>query len=282
MVIQNDLLLKAEEVNYRYSGPSGGIKALEGINLAVNAGEHVAVLGPNGSGKSTLLKLLNALLIPTAGKITVGGKCTSHEESVWEIRRDCGMVFQNPDNQLVATTVEEEVAFGLENLQIPPEEMAGIVRETLETMELLPWAQHAPHLLSGGQKQRVALASVMAMRPRCLLLDEATSQLDPRGKNEILETLRRLNQQEGIAVINVTHFLEEAVLADRVVVLCQGKIVKDGPSAEVLSDAESLKLWGLEPPAAVSLSQKLKDRGVSLPSNLITVEQLVDQICSWK
>jgi len=275
-------LIKAEEVEYHYPGPSGPIEALEGVNLSIAPGEHVALIGPNGSGKSTLLKLFNALLLPTGGKIMVGGRTTSDSSLVWEIRQDCGMVFQNPDNQMVATTVEEDVAFGLENLQLSHEKIRARVWEVLQNMNLSRWSQHAPHLLSGGQKQRVALAGVMAMCPRCLLLDEATSQLDLQGKTEVISSLHNLNQQEGITLVNVTHFPEEAALADRVIVLYRGRVVKDGKAPEVLSNEQELESWGLEPPPAVFLNRELKKRGMPLPENLITIEQLVNQICSWK
>jgi len=275
-------LIKAIKAGYQYGSPSGPITALEGVDLTISPGEHVALIGPNGSGKSTLLKLFNALLYPTTGEMLVSGRDTSDPDALWEIRRDCGMVFQNPDNQIVATTVEEDVAFGLENLQVPTAEMRERVDEALETMELSDWAQHAPHLLSGGQKQRVALAGIMAMRPRCLLLDEATSQLDPREKSEVMQILQHLNRKEGIALINVTHFLEEAALADRVIVLYRGEIVKDGFPYTILDDSKELGKWCLEPPPAAKLAKNLKNRDAPISSGVVTMEKLVEQICSWK
>ncbi len=274
--------IKARKAGYSYRGLETTLPALRHINLEVFPGEHVALLGPNGSGKSTLLKLFNALLLPTSGEVFVGGKSTIEADGVWDIRQHCSMVFQNPDNQLVATTVEEDVAFGLENLQVSPANIRERVDEALEIMDLKPWAQHAPHLLSGGQKQRVALAGVMAMRPRCLLLDEPTAQLDLMGKKEVMKALLKLHQQEGLALINVTHFLEEASLAQRVVVLQDGCLVRNGPAEEVLSEIENLYQWGLEPPPAVNMAKRCADRGVPLQRYPVTIEQLVDELCSLK
>ncbi len=277
-----DTLIAADQVFYQYTSPSGTVDALKGIDMIIKPGEHVAVIGPNGSGKSTLLKLFNALLVPARGEVRFGGLKTSDTSNTWEIRRQCGMVFQNPDNQIVATTVEEDVAFGLENLSVPSMEIQERVQEALELMDLEEWAQHAPHLLSGGQKQRVAMAGIVAMRPRCLLLDEPTALLDKRGKTEVMQAAGHLNREEGIAVVNVTHFLEEAAMAERVIVLCGGEKVQDAAAGEVLSDGARLREWGLELPPAARLAEGLREKGFPVPIQTITMEQLVDSLCSWK
>jgi len=274
--------ITACNVFYQYESPSGPVSALKGIDLSIYSGEHVAIIGPNGSGKSTLLKLFNALLEPTGGEVRVGGRVTSDPQNTWEIRQECGMVFQNPDNQIVATTVEEDVAFGLENLSFPAPEIKKRVNEVLQAMDLDHWAHHAPHLLSGGQKQRVAIAGVIAMRPRCLLLDEATSLLDRRGKAEVIDTALKLNRLDNITLVNVTHFLEEAALADRVIVLYNGEIAIDAPAQQVLSRGTWLKERGLDLPPAASLANRLREGGIPLSFPIITMEQLVDSICSWK
>jgi len=275
-------LIVAGNVTYQYDSPSGAVDALKGIDFSIYPGEHLAVIGPNGSGKSTLLKLFNALLVPNSGEMCFNGLKTSDPDNTREIRRQCGMVFQNPDNQIVATTVEEDVAFGLENLAVPSPEIKERVREALVLMDLCEWSNHAPHLLSGGQKQRVALAGVMAMRPRCLLLDEPTALLDKRGKNEVMQAAVKLNRDEGITLINVTHFPEEAALADRVVVLYGGKVVQDGDITEVFNKSSHLEKWGLELPPAAQLAERLRELKVPLPGQIITMEQLVDNVCSCK
>jgi energy-coupling factor transport system ATP-binding protein len=234
-------LIEVEKVTFEYPlSEDHTIKALDNISLEINEGEYIALIGPNGSGKSTLARHLNAILLPTSGEVRVYGFPTSAEEYRWEIRRRVGMVFQNPDNQIVATTVEEDVAFGLENLGIETPVILERVNEALELVGLYPLRNHAPHLLSGGQKQRLAIAGVVAMRPRCLVLDEPTAMLDPRGRREVLETVRKMNRQEGITVVHITHFMEETLEAGRVVVMNKGNIIEDGRPEEIFNGAIDL------------------------------------------
>ncbi len=256
--------------------------ALDGIDLLVHPGEYIAVIGSNGSGKTTLLKHFNALLKPTAGEVLINGLCAAVEENLPAIRRFCGMIFQNPDNQLVATTVEEDVAFGLENQALPPAEIRLRVAQALETLGLAHRGQHPPHLLSGGEKQRVAVAGVLAMQPRCLLLDEPTAMLDPAGQAEVLEAVRRLNREFNISVIHVTHFPEEAAQARRILVMDRGKIVKDGASAEVLTDLAALHSLGLRGTTGSELAALLEEDGFSLARKPVHDWELVDLLCSSK
>lgn len=240
----------------------------------------MAVIGPNGSGKTTLLKHFNALLTPAAGEVLVGGLSTSTEENLTEIRRRCGMIFQNPDNQLVATTVEEDVAFGLENQALPPEEIRNRVSEVMELLGLSGLAQHPPHLLSGGEKQRVAIAGILAMRPRCLLMDEPTAMLDPAGKEEVLTMVRRLNREQGITVVHVTHFPEEAAQAGRVLVLHRGRLVEDGPPSRVMTGLSFLHRLGLRGTLGTELAALLREDGFVLPPGLLHSWELVESLCS--
>lgn len=271
--------IRAEGVGFKYHDTDDNEAwALSDINLSIAEGEFVAVLGPNGSGKSTLAKHFNALLLPTCGKVWVGGMLTSEEKNHWQIRQLAGMVFQNPDNQIVATTVEEDVAFGPENLGLPSEEIRQRVEEALAIVGMTEYRQHAPHLLSGGQKQRVAIAGVLAMRPKCLILDEATAMLDPRGRTEVMETVVRLNR-EGITVILITHFMEEAVAADRVFIMDKGKIVMTGSPQEIFLRVEELRALGLDAPPVVKLANQLRSAGVEIPPSVLTVDDLVEQLC---
>lgn len=275
------VVLEAREVEYSYPESGGdAAPALAGISLTVARGEYVAVIGPNGSGKTTLLKHFNALLKPSSGEVLVGGLSTAGEENLAEIRRMCGMIFQNPDNQLVATTVEEDVAFGLENLALPSAEIRARVDEALRLLELADLARHPPHLLSGGEKQRTAIAGVLAMRPLCLLMDEPTAMLDPAGKREVLETVHRLNREQGVSVLHVTHFPDEAARAGRVVVLHRGGVVADGPPARVLADLSLLHALGLRGTAAAELAALLRADGFDLPAVLVHDRELVEEICS--
>lgn len=275
------VILEAREVKYSYPESGGdAAPALDGISLTVARGEYVAIIGPNGSGKTTLLKHFNALLKPSAGEVLVGGLSTAGEENLAEIRRMCGMIFQNPDNQLVATTVEEDVAFGLENLTLPPAEIRVRVDEVLRLLDLAELARHPPHLLSGGEKQRTAIAGVLAMRPLCLLMDEPTAMLDPAGKREVLEAVHRLNREQGVSVLHVTHFPGEAAQAGRVVVLNRGVVVADGPPARVLADLSLLHALGLRGTAAAELAALLRADGFNLPAGLVHDRELVEEICS--
>jgi len=251
------------------------VLALRGINLEVGRGEFLAIIGENGSGKSTLAKHFNALLVPTEGEVRVDGMDTRDPRFQWEIRRRVGMVFQNPDNQLVATTVEEDVAFGPENLGLPPAEIRARVDEALALVGMSSFARHAPHLLSGGQKQRVAIAGVLAMRPECLVLDEPTAMLDPAGRRDVLATVARLNREEKITVVYVTHFMEEAARADRVAVLFRGELVALEEPASLFSRVPDLRRWGLDIPPVAELAWRLRRRGWNLDGPVLTPEDLV-------
>lgn len=273
-------IIKLQNVTFDY--PSGDVKqirALESLSLTIEEGEYIALIGPNGSGKSTLARHLNAILLPTAGEVRVDGFLTTREEHRWEIRRRVGMVFQNPDNQIVATTVEEDVAFGLENLGVETPVIARRVAEALEMVGLQSLRNHAPHLLSGGQKQRLAIAGVIAMRPRCLVLDEPTAMLDPRGRREVLETVTKMNRQEGITVVHITHFMEEILEADRVIVMDRGKIVHQGTPAEIFSGELDLYSLGLEVPIIPKLIQMLRSGGLNIPAGVLNVDELVNFLC---
>lgn len=272
--------IETDALRYVYKG--GDKKentALDGITLSIEEGEFVAVLGVNGSGKSTLAKHFNAILLPTDGKCLVDGLDTTEAENVWEVRRRVGMVFQNPDNQIIAVIVEDDVAFGPENLGVPPEEIRKRVDEALEAVNMTEFKGFAPHLLSGGQKQRVAIAGALAMQTKCLVLDEPTAMIDPIGRREVLATVKRLNEEMGITVIYVTHFMEEAAVADRVIVLDKGKLVEDGTPREVFAKVDELKKYGLDVPLAAEVAHNLKKRGVEIDGDIYTDEDLVEAIC---
>lgn len=268
-----------EGLCFRYSDQEEMV--LRDINLKVKKGEFVVIIGHNGSGKSTLAKHINALLVPSLGKVEVMGMDTRDPAKAWEIRQRVGMVFQNPDNQLVAAVVEEDVAFGPENQGVPTAEIRKRVDEALREVGLYEYRTHGPHLLSGGQKQRVAIAGVLAMRPDCIVLDEATAMLDPRGRQEFMEVVRRLNKQEGKTIIHITHYMEEAVQADRVLVMDQGRIVLEGTPGEVFSKADRLKELGLDVPALTELALKLRKKGVQLPE-ILTEDEMVVELCRLK
>ncbi len=274
-------IIRTGGLGFCYKGEDGQeIWALRDINLTVEKGEFLAVLGPNGSGKSTLAKHFNALLLPSEGEVWVDGHSSNDSQNHWRIRQTAGMVFQNPDNQIVATTVEEDVAFGPENLGLPSPEIRKRVDEALQLVDMSSYRRHAPHLLSGGQKQRVAIAGVIAMRPKCLILDEPTAMLDPRGRREVLETVSRLNREEGITVIHITHFMEEAVSADRVLVLDGGRTVLDGSPAQIFLEVDLLREVGLDVPPVIELARELRMAGVDIPPAVMTVNELVDLLCS--
>ena len=251
---------------------------LEEISLDVQPGEFVAVLGHNGSGKSTLAKHFNAILLPTSGTVYVGGIDTKEEDRLYDIRQTAGMVFQNPDNQLVATIVEEDVAFALENLGVPPEEIRRRVDESLKAVGMYEYREHSPHQLSGGQKQRVAIAGIIAMRPKCIVLDEPTAMLDPQGRREVLQTIRQLGDQFGITVVLITHYMDEAARCDRVVVVDNGKIILDGIPRKVFSHVEQLKSVGLDVPQVTELAWLLRQDGYDLPDDIIFEEECVQAI----
>ena len=251
---------------------------LEDVSLDIQPGEFVAVLGHNGSGKSTLAKHFNAILLPTAGTVYVGGIDTKQEDRLYDIRQTVGMVFQNPDNQLVATIVEEDVAFALENLGVPPEEIRRRVDESLKAVGMYEYREHAPHQLSGGQKQRVAIAGIIAMRPKCIVLDEPTAMLDPQGRREVLRTIRQLGDQFGITVVLITHYMDEAAQCDRVVVVDNGKVILDGAPRAVFSHVEQLKKVGLDVPQVTELVWMLRKDGYNLPDDIIFEDECVQAI----
>jgi len=272
-------LIRLEQVTHRYDPGRPDQVALDGVDLEVAAGEFVAVVGANGSGKSTLAKHLNALLLPTEGAVRVAGLDTRDPGAAWEVRRMVGMVFQNPDNQIVATVVEEDVAFGPENLGVEPSTIRARVKEALAMVRMSEFRARAPHLLSGGQKQRVAIAGILAMRPRCLVLDEATSMLDPSGRDEVLNTIRRLNKDEGLTVVHITHFMEEAGAADRVVVMDRGRVVLQGSPRTVFTQARRLERMGLEVPPITALAGILAAAGLPISAASLSVEEVVDALC---
>lgn len=278
--MSDEPIIRIENLHFAYNAESENpIVALRDINLEIQKGEYVVIIGHNGSGKTTLAKHLNALLIPTEGDVWVRGMNTKDRSRLRDIRSTVGMVFQIPDNQLVATIVEEDVAFGPENLGIPPEEIRERVDWALEIVDMFPFRNRAPHLLSAGQKQRVAIAGVMAMKPECLVLDESTTLLDPAGRQEVLDVVRRLNNEEGITVVAITHFMHEAVWADRVIVLERGRMVMEGPPREVFGQVERLRALQLDIPQVTELAYQLHKRRPSFPANLLTVEEVVAQIC---
>lgn len=254
------------------------VKVLRGINLELKKGEFTAVLGHNGCGKSTLAKHLNAILLPTGGTVYIDGINTKDEDKVFDIRQRVGMVFQNPDNQIVTTIVEEDVAFALENLGVEPGEMRKRVDEALKAVNMYEYREHAPHQLSGGQKQRIAIAGVIAMRPEFIVLDEPTAMLDPQGRKEVIATIRRLNQEYGISVVLITHYMDEAVKADRVIVMDDGRTVMDGTPREVFLRVEELKKLGLDVPQVTELVWKLKKSGLDIDSDVINEEECVNAL----
>jgi energy-coupling factor transport system ATP-binding protein len=255
------------------------VVALRGVDLTIKRGEFVALVGPNGSGKSTLARHLNGLLTPTAGQVWVEGLLTSDAGNLWAVRQRVGMVFQNPDNQLVASTVEEDVAFGPENLGLPPGEIRRRVDEALRTVGLVEYRTHPPQMLSGGQKQLVAVAGALATRPACIVFDEPTSMLDPPGRRQILETIQHLNAAERITIVLITQSMEEATAARRVVVMDKGQIAMDGPPEEVFGQGERLRAVGLDLPPAVEIAERLRAAGLALPRGLMTVEVLARALC---
>ena len=272
-------LLKAEHLDFIYNeGEEDQKQVLFDIDLRVKPGEFVAVLGHNGSGKSTLAKHFNAILLPSGGTVYVDGIDTRDEDRLFDIRRQVGMVFQNPDNQLVATIVEEDVAFALENLGVPPAEIRERVDEALKTVGMYEYREHAPHQLSGGQKQRIAIAGVIAMKPACIVMDEPTAMLDPKGRREVIRTVKALNQESGTTVVLITHFMEEAVQASRVVVADNGRILMDGPPREVFSQVELLKSVGLDVPQAAELAFELRQSGIPMPEGILTEEECVEAL----
>jgi len=270
----NRPIIQTEDLRFSYTAAEGlAPVVLDGVDLAIEAGSFVAVLGHNGSGKSTLAKHMNAILLPSGGKVYVDGIDTFDESRLLDIRGTVGMVFQNPDNQIVANVVEEDVAFAPENLGVPPEEIRRRVDEALKLVGMYEYREHAPHLLSGGQKQRIAIAGVIAMRPRCIVLDEPTAMLDPIGRSEVLKTIRALNRDAGITVVLITHHMDEAAQADRLVVMAGGKVVADGAPKEVFQDVEGLRSVGLTVPETTGLLWELRQEGLDVPLDALSDEE---------
>lgn len=272
-------LIEAKDVVFGYPAEDGNRTiVLRGVSLSIAEGSFVAVLGHNGSGKSTIAKHFNAILLPDEGTVTVCGIETTEEEKLYDIRQQVGMVFQNPDNQIVATIVEEDVAFGPENLGVPPQEIRARVDEALADVGMTAYMTHAPHQLSGGQKQRIAIAGVIAMRPRCIVLDEPTAMLDPKGRREVLSTIRKLGREHGITVVLITHYMEEAAQADRVVVMNDGEIMLDDTPREVFRQVERLKAVGLDVPQVTELCWRLRRDGCDIPADVLTEQECIDAL----
>jgi len=266
--IRRDENDQVEEVN----------RAIDGLDLDIKAGDFVAVLGHNGSGKSTFAKQVNGILLPTEGTVWISGMKTTDESRIWDIRKTAGMVFQNPDNQIIGNLVEEDVGFGPENLGVPTDEIWRRVDESLEAVGMTAYRLKSPNKLSGGQKQRVAIAGVMAMRPQCIILDEPTAMLDPNGRKEVIRTVRELNQKEGITVLLITHYMEEVIWADRVIVMDDGCLVMDGTPKEIFSRVKELKNYRLDVPQVTELAYELKQEGVELPDGILTIEELIEHL----
>ena len=268
--IRHDEENDKEEINH----------ALRGVSLDIEEGSFVAILGHNGSGKSTFAKLMNGILLPSDGTVYIADMKTNDEEHLWDVRKTAGMVFQNPDNQIIGNVVEEDVGFGPENMGVPTEEIWERVDKSLEAVGMTAYRLQSPNKLSGGQKQRVAIAGVMAMKPRCIVLDEPTAMLDPNGRREVIKTIHALNQQEGITVLLITHYMEEVIDADRVVVMDGGHVVMDGTPKEVFSRVNELKKYRLDVPQVTELADELKQAGMELPDGILTIEELVDELAA--
>lgn len=272
-------MINIDKVTYEYPSNEGEtFVAVNNVSINIKKGEFLVILGHNGSGKSTLAKLINSLITPTHGKVYVNGMDTTDMDRIWDIRQTAGMVFQNPDNQLVATIVEEDVAFGPENQGIPSEEIIKRVHEALDAVDMIKYKDHAPHLLSGGQKQRISIAGVLAMKPECIILDEPTAMLDPSGRKEVMKTIKRLNKEENKTIVHITHYMDEAVDADRIIVMEKGQIVLEGTPKEVFGQVEKVKELGLDVPQVTELVYRLAQDGINLPKDILTVEELVKLI----
>jgi energy-coupling factor transport system ATP-binding protein len=277
MVICNKLVYK-----YPQSENEQPKVAVNGLDLEVNKGEFLVVLGHNGSGKSTFAKHVNALLVPTEGEVHVDGLRTSIEGNLWSIRNIAGMVFQNPDNQIVATIVEEDVAFGPENLGVEPKEIRRRVDDALKNVQMYEYKKHAPHLLSGGQKQRVAIAGILAMMPKCIVFDEPTAMLDPFGRKEVIRTIKEINKTHGITIVLITHNMEEAIEADRIVVMDSGKIVMNGKPKEIFKNVSLMKKIGLDVPQVTELAYELNQCGINIETNILTINEMVNALCQLR
>lgn len=276
-------IIRIENLTFEYTQgeEEAPVRAINEISLEIDRGSFTAIIGKNGSGKSTLAKNLNGLLLPSGGTIYVKNWDTRDDDHIWDVRQTAGMVFQNPDNQLVSSIVEDDVAFGPENLGIEPQEIRKRVDKALDSVNMGKYKKKAPHLLSGGQKQRIAIAGVVAMKPECIIFDEPTAMLDPKGRDEIMQIIKELHE-EGITVILITHFMDEAVRADRVIIMNEGSVLLDGTPTEVFSQGETIKAANLDVPLAVELAGRLRKRGIKIPENVITSEGLVAFVCQYK
>lgn len=279
-----EAMIKCDNVSFKYRANEEEEEryAVNGVNFEVEKGEFLVILGHNGSGKSTIAKHMNALLVPSEGTVIVDNLNTLDPNNLWEIRSVSGMVFQNPDNQLVATIVEEDVAFGPENLGVAPEEIRSRVDESLKKVGMYEYRRHAPHLLSGGQKQRVAIAGVLAMKPKCIIFDEPTAMLDPSGRKEVLKNIKEINKNYGITIVLITHYMDEAAQADRVIVMDDGKIILEGKPREVFSNVKRMKEIGLDVPQVTELCYELKNSGINIDTNILNVDEMVNAICQLK
>ena len=281
-------IIKIKDLIYEYAkrdeegNVESTIRAVDDVNLDIKKGEFIAVLGHNGSGKSTMAKHINAILTPTEGTVWVAGKDTSKEENVWEVRQSAGMVFQNPDNQIIGTVVEEDVGFGPENIGVPTEDIWHRVDAALRAVGMTAYRHHSPNKLSGGQKQRVAIAGVVAMKPQCIVLDEPTAMLDPMGRKEVIDTVHRLNEEEHVTVILITHYMEEVIHADKVIVMDEGRIVMQGAPREIFSQVEKLKEYRLDVPQVTELAYELKKEGIALKDGILTIDELVNGLCQLR
>ena len=278
-------MIKTENLSFEYEKRDeegnviGTHMAVDGVELSIEPGQFIAILGHNGSGKSTLAKHMNAILVPTGGTMWVAGKDTKKDENLLDIRQSAGMVFQNPDNQIIGTVVEEDVGFGPENIGVPTEEIWRRVEESLNAVGMIEYRHHSPNKLSGGQKQRVAIAGVVAMRPKCIVLDEPTAMLDPNGRKEVLKTVKKLHEKEKVTVILITHYMEEVIDADTVIVMDHGKIVMQGTPREIFSRVEELKEYRLDVPQVTMLAYELRKRGLNIPNGILRKEELVKILC---
>ncbi len=277
-------IIKAKDVVYEYirrdeeGNIEGTLKAVDGVSLNIQQGQFIAILGHNGSGKSTLAKHMNAILYPTEGTVWVDGKDTKDEEELWNIRQTAGMVFQNPDNQIIGQVVEEDVGFGPENMGVPTKEIWERVEESLKVLGMYKYRKHSPNKLSGGQKQRVSIAGVLAMHPKCIILDEPTAMLDPNGRKDVIRAVRALNDVEKITIILITHYMEETIYADKIFVMDDGKIAMQGTPREIFSQVDALKALRLDVPQVTLLAHELKKKGIDLPDGILTIEELVEEL----
>ena len=281
-------MLRSEKLEFTYTieEEDGTVAekfyALQGVDISIKKGEFVVILGHNGSGKSTFARHINALLEPSGGTLWIQGMNTKEEDKIWLICQKAGMIFQNPDNQMIASVVEEDVAFGPENLGMEPQRIRTSVKEALEAVGMLEYRKSAPTRLSGGQKQRIAIAGVLAMKPECIVLDEPTAMLDPKGRREVMKTLWKLNKEDRMTVIHITHYMEEAVNADRIIVMDHGKVVMEGTPRKVFAEVELLKRYGLDVPQMTELAYRLRKQGLDIPADILTTEEMVNTLCQLK